>query len=116
MSVTRTALLRLRLVLATAALARLAYYVLGACESRRLALVQLFQRDFVFLLFIGSFPRTSSPRACSPGSSRHATTHAHTEHLLQNIVQIYPCGARPTSSTSEGGHAMSVVQASFFII
>ena len=116
MTITRAALLWFRLLFASTAFARLAYDVLGACESCGLSLVQLFQCDFVFLLFIWSLPWTSSPGArATRHSTWHAAAHTHAEHLLQDVVQIY-LRARSTCTALEGRHAMCVVKVSLVIV
>jgi hypothetical protein len=46
----------------------------------------------------------------------HTSAHAHAEHLLQDVVQIYPATHAPALTRVESGHAMCIVEMSFLFI
>ena len=65
-----------------------AYDILGTGKLHGLALVQVFQRDLVNLLFIFSFPWPAWPRT-APKARRHTSHASHTSHhLRQDVVKV----------------------------
>jgi hypothetical protein len=119
------ALVRLRALLATASLALFAHHLLGIGEPGSLALVQLLQRDLVLALYVLPFPRLSpaawhTSHTAHTGHSSHAwhvSGKAHAaEHLREDVVDIGSLAHAAASRGIEGGHAVRVVEVSFFVI
>lgn len=101
------ALLRLDLVLSTAALALAAHHPLVGCKLDGLALVELLKCDLVLLLLVGTLARP-------PGHAGAA--HVHAEHLGKDIIEVDFGAARSSARGIKGSHAMGIVEVALLLI
>jgi hypothetical protein len=108
-------------LLAATTLAHGADDVLRIRELGRLALVQLFQRDLVLLLYRSSFARyiSATGHASHATHSRHTSHAAHAahaaEHLREDVVHVRPA-AHAAFGGVEGRHAVGVVHFTLVIV
>ncbi len=107
---THSALLWLRLLLAARAFAVAAHDAFGNSKFRRLSSVELFQRHFIFLLFVDALPWRAAPWAIRKIPIIHA------KHELYDVVEISL--RRPTCSAAgiEGRHAVGIVEVPLLVI
>lgn len=109
------ALCRLGLLLPARALAGPTDHLLISSELDGLALVQLFERDLVLVLLVGTLARSWGAPTTSTWRSARAT-HIESEHLGDDVVQVDVSTARTASGLIKSGHAVGVVEVALVIV
>jgi len=106
---------RLGLLLAARTLALTTQHLLVGGKLDSLATVKLLQRHLVFLLLVGTASGSAST-AGAARTTRASGTHAETEHLRKDIVEVDLRTAGTAAGLIEGGHAVNIVHLALLLI
>jgi hypothetical protein len=103
----------LGLLLATRTLALAAENLLVGGKLDSLATVKLFQCHLVLLLLVRA---TSGSARTTGAAGTTRTSHAETEHLRKDIVEVDLRTAGAAAGLVEGGHAVNIVELALLLI